>query len=99
MRERARDMKRKRPAERGRSNFIGRFKLFLALGAGLDFLSPIAQAQEFPDLSAFVSIFLGFGRPIINLTERMFCISDSFLNQVKRFGHTQFLYTQQDELP
>jgi hypothetical protein len=52
------------------------------------FASPIAQAQKFPDLAAFVAIFLGFGRSIVGLTEGMFSIADSFLNQVQRLCHT-----------
>ena len=52
------------------------------------FAGPIAQAQELPNFSAFVAIFLGFGRSIIGLTEGMFSIADSFVNQVQRLCHT-----------
>src|ERR1700690_3974798 len=52
---------------------------------------PIAQAQELPNFSAFVAIFVGFGRSIVGLTEGMFSIADSFLNQVQRLCHTLFL--------
>ena len=60
---------------------------------GLQLWTPFAQAQELPNLSAFVAIFLGFGRSIIGLAEGMFGIADCFVNQVQRLSHTQFLHS------
>jgi hypothetical protein len=67
-------------------------KLCWRISLGLLFPGPIAQSQEFPNLSAFVTIFLGFGRSVIGLAERMFGVSHGFLNQVQRLCHTQFLH-------
>ncbi len=67
------------------------FKLYWRTCLGLLLWTPIAQAQELPNFSAFVAIFLGFGRSVIGLAEGMFSIADCFLNQVQCLSHTQFL--------
>jgi hypothetical protein len=58
------------------------------LALNLYFAGPIAQAQELPNLSAFVAVFLGFGRATIDLAEGMFGVDDCFLNQVQGLCHT-----------
>lgn len=63
-------------------------KLYWRICLGFCFRGPITQAQELPNFSAFVAIFLGFGRPIIGLTEGVFSIADSFLNEVQCLCHT-----------
>jgi hypothetical protein len=73
------------------SQTCGWTKLYWRSRSCLGFLfgAPISQAQELPNFSAFVAIFLGFGRSIVGLAEGMFGIADSFLNQVQRLCHTQ----------
>jgi hypothetical protein len=74
----------KKPRSLEACKLYGRTCLGFLLG------TPIAQAQELPNLSAFVAIFLGFGRSIVGLAEGMFGIADCLLNQVQRLSHTQF---------
>jgi hypothetical protein len=65
---------------------------FMRWALGVLLVGPITQAQELPNLSAFVAIFLGFGRSLVGLAEGMFSIVDSFLNQVQSLSHTLFLH-------
>jgi hypothetical protein len=73
----------KKPLSLVAGKLYGRTNLGSLLGA------PISQAQKMPYFAAFVAIFLGFGRTIVGLSEGMFGIADSFLNQVQRLCHTQ----------
>jgi hypothetical protein len=78
----SRDLREKEPRSRLRANFVGGFRLDLL------FAGPIAQTQELADFSPFVTIFLGFGRSIVGLTEGMFSTSNRILNHVQRLCHT-----------
>jgi hypothetical protein len=52
------------------------------------FRDPIAQADDFPDFSALVSMFSGFSRTGIDLSEGVLGIADGFVDHVGSFRHT-----------
>ena len=61
------------------------------------FAGPIAQMQQLSNLSAFVAIFLVFGRSAAALGEWMFGITDDLLNQVQGLYHgLSFLFCGSD---